>query len=75
MSQGPRFSELMAAIVDLHGAVTHGFARVDRRFAQLDARLDLLEPRVTSIAGEVAGAQRWMARSDQRFDVLEIRSR
>jgi hypothetical protein len=66
MDREPSTSELMTAIVELHGAVTQGFAQVDARFERL-------ETRVTSIEGEIKGINRWMNRSDQRLAVLEAR--
>jgi len=82
MPPEPTPTELINAIVDLHAAVSAGFARVDARFELFDERLgrvEGLEPRMarieaslTSIKGEVAGLQRWMLRSDERFAALEL---
>jgi hypothetical protein len=53
MNQEPSNTELMTAIIDLHEAVTQGFAQVDVRFAHINTRFDRLETRVTSIEGEL----------------------
>jgi hypothetical protein len=48
MDQEPSNTELMTAIVELHEAVTQGFAMVNARFDRLetpDRRLDALEGR------------------------------
>jgi hypothetical protein len=55
MNQEPSNGELMTAIVELHGAVTQGFAKVDARF-------DRVEARVTSIEGELKGFNVWTRR-------------
>lgn len=64
MDREPSNTELMTAIVELHGAVSQGFAQVDARFA-------LLETRVTSIDGGLRGINGWMSRTDQRLAALE----
>ncbi|MGC2128888.1 MAG: hypothetical protein WA629_02220 [Candidatus Aquilonibacter sp.] len=66
MNHEPSNGELMTAIVELHGAVTQGFARVDARF-------DRLEARVTSVEGELKGINSWTRRADERLDALEDR--
>jgi len=63
--------ETQAAVMDLHSAVSLGFARVDERFDRLEGRVGTLEVGMTAVRGEVAGLQRWMARSDERFKALE----
>ena len=78
--QEPTTRDLMNAILELHSAVSLGFARVDERFAGVDERFAgvderfaRMEQRLTGVEGEVRGLQRWMATSDQRFNALEGR--
>ncbi|HTU70886.1 MAG TPA: hypothetical protein VMF11_11270 [Candidatus Baltobacteraceae bacterium] len=66
MEREPTPADLMNAILDMHGAMSQGFAQVDARFGRLEAR-------VTSIEGEIRGIHHWIARSDARFDALERR--
>ena len=61
----PNPAEMMNAIIDLHAAVSAGFARVDDRFERVEGRL-------ASIEGEVAGLQRWRDRTDERLARLEL---
>ena len=68
----PTTHELMNAIVDLHAAVSTGFARVDARFDRLEARVTNLEIDLTSVKGEVSGLQRWRDRTDERLTALEL---
>lgn len=79
-------AELMDAIIDLQGAMLHGFERVDQRFERMDERFERmdqrfkrlednvisLEVKITSIAGEVGGLQRWRDDCDRRFAALEL---
>lgn len=81
MEQEPTTRDVMNAIVDLHGAMLHGFAQidkrlsghdarfvsVDRRFEQIDGRFDRIERRLTSIEGEVGGLRRWRADIESRL--------
>ena len=64
MDAEPSPRELMTAVLDLHGAVTNGFAMVE-------SRLDRVETQLTSVSGEVAGLQRWRLTVDGRLDRLE----
>lgn len=58
--------DLMEAILELHGATAHGFARVD-------VRLTSVETKLTLVAGEVSGLQRWRNHVDSRLSALEAR--
>ncbi|MDH2909579.1 MAG: hypothetical protein PXZ07_05610 [Candidatus Eremiobacteraeota bacterium] len=85
MNAEPSPREIMTAVLDLHGAVTNGFAmvesrlgrvelrldRVENRLDGVESRLDRVESRLTSIGGEVAGLQRWRLEVDHRLDRLE----
>ena len=59
MDAEPSPRELMTAVLDLHGAVTNGFAMVESRLDRVENRLDRVETQLTSVSGEVAGLQRW----------------
>ena len=66
MDAEPSPREIMTAVLDLHGAVTNGFAmvesrldRVESRLDRVEGRLDRVETQLTSVSGEVAGLQRW----------------
>jgi len=61
----------MSAIIDLHAAVSGGFASVDQRFAQIDRRFEQIDRRFASVEAEIAGLHRWTVRADERFDRIE----
>ena len=81
MHQEPTPTELMGAIVELHEAVSRGFAQVDVRFAQVQGEISGIHTRLTSVEGEISGIHtrltsvegemrgihHWMARTDQRL--------
>jgi len=78
MNAEPSPREIMTAVLDLHGAVTNGFAMVESRLGRVETRLDRVEnrldgveTRLSSIGGEVAGLQRWRLEVDHRLDRLE----
>ncbi|MDQ6823200.1 MAG: hypothetical protein M3Z07_01680 [Candidatus Eremiobacteraeota bacterium] len=86
MYSEPTTTDLMTAIVDLHGAVSAGFAAVDKRFGRVETRLDRVETRLTSGEGKTDGLERRFSafeitvlekfeRMDRRFDDFERRGR
>lgn len=70
MQNEPTPSELMHAIVDLHGAMLTGFTRTEHRFESIDKRFEAIDRRFEEF--EMRMIRRFDS-VDLRFDVLERR--
>jgi predicted nuclease with TOPRIM domain len=66
MNGEPTQRELYDAILNLQGAMLHGFST-------LDGRMTNLEVRMTSLEARVSGVERRLDRRESRFDTLESR--
>lgn len=66
MEQEPTTRDVMNAIVDLHGAMLHGFAQIDARLSGHDAQF-------VSVDGRFKQIDRRFEQIDGRFDRIERR--
>lgn len=85
MSAEPTATEIMAAVMDLHGALSSGFIAVDRRLSrvendvgdlkrdvgELKRDMGIVKSDVTAIRYQVSELQDWSKRTDKRLDNLE----
>lgn len=73
MEQEPTTRDLMNAIVDLHGAMLHGFAQIDARLSGHDAQFVSVDGRFKQIDRRFEQIDRRFEQMDGRFDRIERR--
>jgi uncharacterized coiled-coil protein SlyX len=73
MNGEPTQRELYDAILNLQGAMLHGFNTIDGRLTKIETRLDRLEIRMTSLEGRMSGLEGRMTTLEGRVTSLEGR--
>ncbi|NNM92360.1 MAG: hypothetical protein HKL92_03375 [Candidatus Eremiobacteraeota bacterium] len=67
MNAEPSPREIMTAVLDLHGAVTNGFAMVESRLGRVELRLDRVENRLDRVENRLDGVESRLDRVESRL--------
>lgn len=67
----PTTTDIMNAIVDLHGAMQHGFVRMETRLESVEVRLENVDVRLENVEGRLENVEGRLENVEVRLTSVE----